>query len=317
MTSHRNAVPAPLEVAWFASGGSLRDADAMLGSKASHTALIAAANRAAHVAVDKPVILADSLARLLSGELGERMIRAVEADPLSNLGRFHFAARARWAEDTLEEARREGVDQYLLLGAGLDSFAYRHQAEAGGLRVYEVDHPATQAWKRERLAAAGILEPDTVIFVPVDFERDDFAELLLAHGFAPGAPSVVAWLGVTYYLTNDANEATLRRIARWTPETRLVIDYRLPERAWDSFEPPWNTERAHALMRSTAQSFRDAGEPWLSYYEAREIERLMRRCGFRQIEHLDNIGIRSTYMNGQTHPLPGPAPYTPLLRARV
>lgn len=289
----------------------------MLGSKASDTALIAAANRAAHASVDEPVILADSLARLLAGELGERTIAEVEADPLSNLGRFQFAARARWAEDTLEEARREGVDQYVLLGAGLDSFAYRRGAERGGLRIFEVDHPATQAWKRERLAASGIVEPDSVAFVPVDFERDDFDELLHVHGFDRGAPCVVAWLGVTYYLTHDANEATLRCIARWAPETRLVLDYRLPERTWDSFEAPWNTERAHAIMRSTAQSFRDVGEPWLSYYDTREIERLTQACGFRQIEHLDNIAIRDKYMNGQTRALPGPPPYTPLLRARV
>jgi methyltransferase (TIGR00027 family) len=203
------------------------------------------------------------------------------------------------------------------LGAGLDSFAYRRDAERRGLRIFEVDHPATQAWKRERLAASGILEPDRVSFVPVDFERDDFDELLHVHGFNHGAPSVVAWLGVTYYLTHDANEATLRRIARWAPATRLVLDYRLPERVWDSFEPPFNTERAYALMRSTAQAFRDAGEPWLSYYEPREIECLMQACGFCQIEHLDNIGIRATYMDGQTHALPGPPPYTPLLRARI
>ena len=289
----------------------------MLASEASNTALIAAANRAAHFALDDPVILADFLARPLAGELGEQTIAAVQADPLSNLGRFQFAARARWAEDTLEEARRGGVNQYVLLGAGLDSFAYRHQPGPDGLRVFEVDHPATQAWKRQRLEAADIAVSDLVTFVPVDFERDDFDEVLQVQGFDRRAPSVVAWLGVTYYLTNETNEATLRRIATWAAGTRLVLDYRLPEPVWDAFEPPWNTEDAHAHMRSTAQAFAESGEPWLSYYEPLEIERVTRRSGFRQVEHLDNVGIRNTYMNRQAHPLPGPPPYTPMLRARV
>ena len=135
-----------------------------------------------------------------------------------------------WAEDQVGEDAEDAPGQYVILGAGLDSFAYRQSR--GELRIFEVDHPASQGWKRARLARLGITEPESVSYVAVDFEAESFDEKLKASGFDPARPSVVAWLGVSYYLTPAAIDATLDTVARWArvPDSCSTTRFRAPVR---------------------------------------------------------------------------------------
>lgn len=133
--------------------------------------------------------------------------------PLASIGRLFTAARSRIAEDALSEAVERGVRQIVILGAGLDTYALRNPHSAREIRIHEVDHPATQAWKLERLAEAQIALPPWLLFVPVDFERDDLGEKLAAAGFEQNSPAFFTWLGVVPYLTQDAIGRTLDYIS--------------------------------------------------------------------------------------------------------
>ncbi len=187
----------------------------------SRTALGAALHRAAHQLVDTPPVFVDPLAvRIVGGET-EHVLAYAQEDEAARAGlRAFIAARSRFTEDCLAEACDRGVRQYVLLGAGLDTFAYRSSARFPGLRVFEVDHPATQGWKRERLAAAGISIPPSLTYVPVDFDREILSERLAHAGFEALAPALFAWLGVTPYLTSESVLATLSWVAGLTRERR-------------------------------------------------------------------------------------------------
>ena len=183
----------------------------------SQTAMTAAAARAAHLLVDaEPRIFADTLAALLLGDLAETFIgyhRQYSDHPLLAGTRAQATCRSRFTEDQLAVAAARGTAQYVILGAGLDSFACRSEL-AGRLRVFEVDHPATQQRKRALLAAAGLAEPPTLTWVPVDFEKDELIASLTAAGLDPAAPAFVSWLGVTMYLTGDSISRTLAECIR-------------------------------------------------------------------------------------------------------
>jgi methyltransferase (TIGR00027 family) len=185
----------------------------------SRTAYGAALLRALHSELDDPVLFADPLAWPILGV--DRAQALADAQPRSRL-RMFVAARHRFAEDTVSAAYDRGTRQVVVLGAGLDTFAYRNPHP--DLRVFEVDHPATQSWKRERVAAAGITVPGTATYVGVDFERDDLLTRLAEEGFAPAAPAVFVWLGVVPYLTRAATETTLRALTV-VPEAEVVLDY--------------------------------------------------------------------------------------------
>jgi methyltransferase (TIGR00027 family) len=229
-----------------------------LSSGGSATAVMVAGLRAAHFVVDGGIVLADTLAEALSGEVGRGPIAGARADPLSPHPRWNHAARSRWSEDQLGEGADDGPGQYVILGAGLDSFAYRQSQS--DLRIFEVDHPASQGWKRARLARLGIPEPESVSYVAVDFESESFGDQLKAHGFDPARPSLVAWLGVSYYLTPAAINATLSTVARWAPGTSIVFDYHVPERLFDTFGQPFDGNQARSLLRM----FHAAGEPMIN-----------------------------------------------------
>jgi methyltransferase (TIGR00027 family) len=293
-------------------GYRIANAGLRLQGGASTTAVLLAAVRAAHYVVDEPTILADTLAEPLAGEFAAGFIARARSGPIALPTRYMAAARSRWAEDTLAQARTDGVDQYVLLGAGLDSFAYRRPDRDDGLQVFEVDRPTSQAWKRRRLAEVGVDIPMSVRFVPVDFERHDLDEELNRAGFDGGRPSVVAWLGVADYLTSTAIGATLDRIARWAPGTRLVLDYDLPEHLWDSFEG-WDGD----IMRGIAAVVATIGEPWRSLFTPEEVEVLLRAHGYGAAEHLDHDAVRSTYMGGHPPGPPGPHPWQRFVRATV
>lgn len=278
---------------------------------ASFTAVAVASSRAAHYANDRPRVLDDHLAATIAGEFAATWISQVHGDPLVRGGRWMVAARSRWAEDTLT-ALSPRIDQYVLLGAGLDTFAFRRTDARRGLRVYEVDRPSSQTWKRARLRQLGVDERSAV-FVPLDFAREDLDEKLALAGFDHGRPSVVAWLGVTPYLTEAEVRGTLARLATWAPGSWVVFDFYVPERLWDSFGEPWSGE----AMRSSAAAVALAGEPFASFFTADDVESLLHEVGFVDVDHLDHDRVRADFLCGRTARAPGPEPWLRVVRARV
>jgi methyltransferase (TIGR00027 family) len=241
----------------------------------SQTAMTAAAARAAHLLVDsEPRIFADSLAALLLGDKAESYLRYHREHgdhPLLAGTRAQATCRSRFTEDQLVLAAARGTAQYVILGAGLDSFACRSEL-AGRLRVFEVDHPATQQRKRALLAAAGLAEPPTLTWVPVDFETDELIASLTAAGLDPSAPAFVSWLGVTMYLTAEAIGATLASLSRLAPGSELVTDYMLTADLRDADGVAY----ADLVMPDSERR----GEPWLSFFTPEQMTGLLTRHGF-------------------------------------
>src|SRR5262245_28228362 len=170
-----------------------------------------------------------------------------------------FALRNRLAEDELAKAVRQGTTQYIILGAGLDSFAYRQPDLVRSLDVYEVDHPASQAWKRERVAALGITVPPTLHYAPIDFERDTLTEGLTRAGLNRSEATFFTWLGVTQYLTQEAVRRTLGEVAAFsTARSTLVLEFIAP--------PDTLTTEEAALLTSTAEGAAKVGEPFISFF---------------------------------------------------
>jgi len=249
--------------------------------------MTAAAARAAHLLVDsEPRIFADSLAALLLGDLAETFIgyhRQYSDHPLLAGTRAQATCRSRFTEDQLALAAARGTAQYVILGAGLDSFACRSEL-AGRLRVFEVDHPATQQRKRALLAAAGLAEPPTLTWVPVDFEKDELIASLTAAGLDPAAPAFVSWLGVTMYLTAEAIGATLASLSRLAPGSELVTDYMLTADLRDADGVTY----ADLVMPDSERR----GEPWLSFFTPEQMTGLLTRHGFtgvRDVRQRDSI----------------------------
>jgi methyltransferase (TIGR00027 family) len=180
--------------------------------KPSRTALATAFHRAAHQVLEQGRIFADPLALRILGADAQTIVRQAEEDPSGRHMRLFIAVRARFAEDALAVAIEGGVRQVVVLGAGLDTYAYRNPF-ADRLPVFEVDHPATQAWKRQRLRDAGIPLPSSLTFVPVDFEREALAERLAMAGFDRTQHTFFSWLGVVPYLNQEAVWSTLAFIA--------------------------------------------------------------------------------------------------------
>jgi methyltransferase (TIGR00027 family) len=268
----------------------------------SRTALATAYARAYHQIADQPRILTDPLAARLLGvtvdeltELGTPAEDGPESSAdlkMLRLGvsdrprRLFFAARARFAEDRVAEAVAAGVRQVVILGAGLDTFAYRNPHP--DLRVFEVDHPATQAWKHERLAASGIDQPERLTFVPVDFETDTLATRLKVAGFSRTDPAVFVWLGVVFYLTPDATLATLEYIARQSDRVEVVFDY---------LQPGDNAEE-RAQLQERAKRAAAVGESWFSYFTPDDIAAQLRALGFTDIDDHSASDLIAGYLDG-------------------
>ncbi|MGP8227072.1 MAG: class I SAM-dependent methyltransferase, partial [Terracidiphilus sp.] len=196
----------------------------MKPNQPSRTALMIARQRAAHQVLDHGAILYDPFAMKILHEDEKDVLQFANAHPLAGIGRLITAARSRIAEDALSRAVERGVGQIVILGAGLDTFALRNPHDALEIRIYEVDHPATQAGKLERLAEAQIALPPWLILVPVDFERDDLGEKLAAAGFQQSSPAFFTWLGVVPYLTQDAIGRTLDYMTS-IQNSEVVFDY--------------------------------------------------------------------------------------------
>ncbi|GAA2383267.1 class I SAM-dependent methyltransferase [Dactylosporangium salmoneum] len=226
----------------------------------SRTALMAAAARAAHLIVDdQPYVFSDPLAAPLLGERAEELLayhRLHGEHPVLAGARAQVVCRSRFAEDTLHAS---GHTQYVLLGAGLDSYA--HRAGGSAVRVFEVDRAATQEYKRDAVRSAGL--GGAVEYVAVDFERDDLVARLTAHGFDPALPAVVAWLGVTMYLTPSSVARTVAAVARLAPGSILVLDHMVPEADRDA--------AASAYVEAVGPVNASHGEPWVSFFSPADM----------------------------------------------
>lgn len=253
----------------------------------SRTAMAAADHRAAHQVLERGRIFTDPLAIAVLGQDAETVVKDAEAHP-SRRGMRHFiAARSHFAEETLSHGvETRGVRQVAVLGAGLDTFAYRNP-HGKRVQVFEVDHPATQAWKRRRLAEAGIAVPNTLVFAPVDFERQELFAALQAVGFDPGMRTFFFWLGVVPYLTEGAVRATLEAIGALPGGAEVVFDYGDP--------PGTISPDRHAVYQARAARVAALGEPWLSYFEPADLEAMLHRLGFTQVEDLGPSALAARY----------------------
>lgn len=257
----------------------------MIEREPSRTALAAASYRAAHQVLEAGRVFSDPLAVAILGEDADRIRAEPELHHARRGVRFFVAARSRLAEDALRRAvETAGVGQLVVLGAGLDTFACRNPF-GDRLSVFEVDHPATQAWKRRRLAEAGVAVPATLTFTPVDFERETLSERLASAGLRPDVPAFFMWLGVVPYLTSAAIGSTLSYIAAHPAGSQVVFDYGEP---LDAVAPELRAQYEERAARVAA-----AGEPFLSHFVPSELHRRLDRLGFDRIEDLDVPSIVS------------------------
>lgn len=274
------------------------------------TAVRVALWRAIHVQSDAPPhVLEDEVGlRLAAPDAGWR--RRPDMDPrATSPARASIVARARFVEDLVMERASQGVGQYVILGAGLDSFAQRRAELAAHLRVFEVDSPGPQAWKRERLVALGLGIPAWLRLVPADFEAgQSWWEQLVAAGFDVRAPAVVASTGVAMYLTHEAIEATLRRVAGLAPGSTLAMSFMLPL----ALVPP----EEHGLRQASERGARASGTPFISFFTPQEMLALARTAGFREVAHVSAAALTERYFSGRSDGL-RPSSSEDLLVART
>jgi methyltransferase (TIGR00027 family) len=280
----------------------------MRDSTASHTALRVAVRRAEHQVLDHPRLFEDPLSvRIIGPEAAARIQPGVisRRQRLTPSFRAFMAVRSRYAEDELARfVEREG-HQYVILGAGLDTFAFRNPYP--GLHVYEVDHPATQAWKKERLAAADIDIPATVTFVAANFERRSLAEALAATGFDFSRPAFFSWLGVVMYLSEDAFSRTLEFMAARPPRSAIVFDYAVERESLNAVQ-----KKAFDALAARVSAM---GEPFRLFFDPPELHARLREAGLTDIEDLGREQINARYFAGRTDDFRVRANLARLLRA--
>jgi methyltransferase (TIGR00027 family) len=274
----------------------------MEAQKASDTAALTAMLRAAHQLVDdEPRIVNDPIAVALVDDVTREQIATRPAalrSPALMVPRAAVLLRSRYAEDLLAKAIERGMSQFVILGAGLDTFAFRQPASAGPLLVYEVDFPATQAWKRQRLAAAGLVVPDNLRWVPIDFEQQTLTTPLGNADFDASKPAFFSWLGVTQYLSLPAIDATLSFVAALRSPSTIVLSFMVP----DIDLPP---EEA-AVVRQVADDAARAGEPWLTRISSQELAVRLTQLGFRNVIHLSPEEANTRYFAGRRDGLRAP-----------
>ncbi len=259
----------------------------------SATALGAALHRAAHQLLDVPKILDDPLALRIIGANAESVLRA-------NLWRFQksrflrafIVLRSRYAEDELACAIQRGVRQYVILGAGLDTFGYRNPYPGSRLRVFEVDHPATQSWKCVRLREAKIAIPESLTFAPVDFERQTLADGLNRAGFRAEEAVFFSLLGVVVYLTKTTVMETFKFVASLPAGSEIVFDY--------GILPSMLSESERSARESRANRAAAIGEPWITYFDPVSLARDLRGMGFKQVEDFGPEEAKDRYFKDRT-----------------
>lgn len=252
-------------------------------------------HRAAHQIAEQGSIFRDPLAVRVLGKDGESAARESAADPSRRRMRIFIALRTWLAEDWLAAALQFGVSQLVVLGAGLDTFAYRSPF-GDRLRIFEVDHPATQSWKKERLSEAGIPVPPQLTFAPVDFERQTLADGLDAAGFDRERQTFFTWLGVVPYLSQEAIWSTLGLIAGLRNGAHVVFDYSDPP---DRLSP-----KARAYHDQRAAHVEAAGEAWVSYFEAGKLRDRLIATGFTEVEDFGPREIAARYFPDRAHSAP-------------
>jgi methyltransferase (TIGR00027 family) len=264
--------------------------------KPSATAQRVAMRRAAHQILDTPRVFEDPLAMAIIGREAAAQISAGTAGGDGFSGRFmraFLAARSRFAEDELRLSYERGTRQYVILGAGLDTFAYRNPF--ADLAVFEIDHPATQAWKRWRLEEAAIAVPANVTYAPVDFQTQTFVDALARVGFRANEPAFFSWLGVTMYLKESAVMETFRAIISMSPKNGIVFDYSVPRSSLSFL----NKMAFDALMRRVTT----VGEPFIGFFKPDALVPDLKNLGYREIENLGAHEINQRYFAGRTDKL--------------
>jgi methyltransferase (TIGR00027 family) len=274
--------------------------DGELTEAPDSTAVRVALWRALHVQVDPPP-------HVLKDEIGLRLAapdkdwrRRPDMDPhATSQFRASIVARARFIEDLVVQQAGHSVGQYVILGAGLDTFAQRRPEIASRLRVFEVDRPGPQAWKRQRLIELGFGIPEWLRLVPVDFEAGDaWWQALASAGFDAGHPTVVASTGVSMYLTKDAIAATLRQVAALTPGSTLAMTFLLPLELADPEVRPG--------LQQAEKGARTSGTPFISFFTPTEMLTLAREAGFRDAQHVSAASLTQRYFAGRTDGLRPP-----------
>ena len=256
-------------------------------------------HRAVHQTLEGGVIFTDPFAMQILDDEARAGLPGLADDPAHRPMRLFIAARSRFSEETMAACVARGVRQIVILGAGLDTFSLRNPHV--GVTVYEIDYPATQAWKRERLAHAGIALPHALTFAPVDFERQSLGEGLAAAGFRADQPAYFQWLGVVPYLTREAIVATLHFIAG-IKTAEVVFDYAEP---FENFPPPMRANLTAIAERAAA-----LGEPWLSMFDPPDMAALMQARRFADFEDVSRAQLAARYYGelGQGL-LSGPGPH--------
>lgn len=268
----------------------------------SRTALATAYLRAAHQILEaQPRILEDPVAlRLLGASAAERIRGCTDRymAPEAMALRAHVVLRSRYAEDRLAEAVPRGITQYVILGAGFDTFALRQPAWAASLRILEVDHPGTQELKGSRLAAAGLGMPGNAAFAHVDFEHESLHAGLLRHGISLSEPTFFSWLGVTMYLSEAAIDAVLASIVLFPPGSEVVLTFLQPPQA--------RSDETAATPANLAQRVADLGEPFVSRFEPQAMTEKLRGAGFGTVGLLAPEDAVARYFEPRPTDLPLP-----------
>jgi methyltransferase (TIGR00027 family) len=246
-----------------------------------------------HVQVDAPPhVLEDEVGLQIAAPDADWRSRPDMDPDGTRLFRASIVARARFIDDLVADQARRGVSQYVILGAGLDTFVQRRPDFASRLRVFEIDQPGTQAWKRQRLVDLGFGVPEWLHLVPVDFEAGaSWRDELAAAGFDAARPAVVASAGVSMYLTRETNAATLRDVAALAPGSTLAMTFLLPKELTDADERPG--------LQQTEQGARAAGTPFISFFSPPEILAMARDAGFRDAHHVSSETLNERYFAGR------------------
>ncbi|HEY0848628.1 MAG TPA: SAM-dependent methyltransferase [Bradyrhizobium sp.] len=256
----------------------------MEAGRPSRTALGAAMHRAVHQMLEGGVIFTDPYAVQILDDEARAGLPGMADDPAHRPMRLFIAARSRFSEEVMAACVARGVRQVVILGAGLDTFSLRNPH--AGITVYEIDYPATQAWKRRRLAQAGVALPPSLTFAPVDFERQSLAEGLAVAGFRGDEPAYFQWLGVVPYLTREAIIATLDLIAG-IKAAEVVFDYAEP---FENFLPAMR-----ANLTSIAERAAALGEPWLSMFDPPDMAALLGARRFAAFEDVTRAELAARY----------------------
>lgn len=264
-----------------------------------NTAVRVALWRALHVLADPPPhVFRDELGLVLAAPSDDWRQRP-DMSAFTRPFRASIVARARFVEDLLEARVARGVTQYVILGAGLDTFAQRRPELGSRLQVFEIDQPGTQEWKRQRLAEIGLGVAPFLHFVPVDFERGEaWLDRLQASSFDPKQLALVASMGVSMYLTRDAIADTLRKVAGLAPGSTLVMSFMLPIELVDAEVRPG--------MEAAARGARANGTPFISFFTPEEMLALAREAGFPEVEHVSAAALGERYFQGRSDGLRPP-----------